>query len=182
MEGERPPKLAYIYGPPAVGKLTVAQELQQLTGWRLFHNHLTVNVLREVFAFRSPAFVEVSTRLRLDVFETAMRNHIDLIFTNNSCWRGFPPEAFLNFVGETRRVVEGAGGNLFLVRLTAPIDTLESRVGDESRRAHGKLVTVGRLRSLLEETGEPVADGTSLTIDTGCTSATDAGAGIASRL
>ncbi len=42
----RPATLVYLYGPPAVGKLTVATELQRLTGFRLFHNHLTVDALR----------------------------------------------------------------------------------------------------------------------------------------
>jgi tRNA uridine 5-carbamoylmethylation protein Kti12 len=31
-------KLIFLYGPPAVGKLTVAQELVTLTGYKLFHN------------------------------------------------------------------------------------------------------------------------------------------------
>jgi tRNA uridine 5-carbamoylmethylation protein Kti12 len=35
-------KLIFISGMPAVGKLTVAQELAKLTGYRPFHNHLTV--------------------------------------------------------------------------------------------------------------------------------------------
>ncbi len=35
-------RLVFIYGPPGVGKLTVARELAALTGFKLFHNHLTV--------------------------------------------------------------------------------------------------------------------------------------------
>ena len=61
------PLLVYLYGPPAAGKLTIAEKLRDLTGFRLFHNHLTVNAVREVFEFRSPPFVEVLHRIRLDV-------------------------------------------------------------------------------------------------------------------
>src|SRR3712207_8263459 len=32
--------LLFLHGPPAVGKLTVARRVAELTGWRLFHNHL----------------------------------------------------------------------------------------------------------------------------------------------
>jgi hypothetical protein len=32
--------LAIIFGPPAVGKMTVGLELERLTGFRLFHNHM----------------------------------------------------------------------------------------------------------------------------------------------
>jgi len=34
-------KLVFIYGPPAVGKLTVANALAKVTGFKVFHNHLT---------------------------------------------------------------------------------------------------------------------------------------------
>ena len=33
-------KHLFLYGAPAVGKLTVAKELADLTGYKLFHNHL----------------------------------------------------------------------------------------------------------------------------------------------
>jgi hypothetical protein len=178
----RQTRLVYIYGPPAVGKLTVAEALARQTGYRLFHNHVTVNAIREVFDFRSPAFVEVSTRLRLDVFATAMRHGVDLIFTNNSAWRGFPPEAFLGFVQHAREVTIGAGGTFVLVRLTASMDALESRVDAQSRHQHGKLVDRERLLSLLAETGELVAEGTALTIDTSDTSPDDAAAAITAVL
>ena len=42
-------KLVFLYGPPAVGKFTVAKELAALTGFKLFHNHLTVDVATSIF-------------------------------------------------------------------------------------------------------------------------------------
>ena len=41
--------LVFIYGPPAVGKLTVAKELSLITGYPLFHNHLTRDLVHELF-------------------------------------------------------------------------------------------------------------------------------------
>ena len=35
-------KFVAIFGPPAVGKMTVGQELAKLTGLKLFHNHMTI--------------------------------------------------------------------------------------------------------------------------------------------
>jgi hypothetical protein len=63
--------LVYLYGPPASGKLTVAERLAEQSGYRLFHNHLTVNAIRPVLDFGSEPFVEVLHRLRLDVFAAA---------------------------------------------------------------------------------------------------------------
>ena len=48
--------LVYLDGPPAAGKLTVATALAERTGYRLFHNHLTVDALAPVFGFGTPAF------------------------------------------------------------------------------------------------------------------------------
>ena len=35
-------KLLFIHGSPAVGKLTVANEIAKLTGFKVFHNHLSL--------------------------------------------------------------------------------------------------------------------------------------------
>lgn len=42
-------QLIFIYGPPAVGKLSVANALAKLTGYRVFHNHLTIDLVRSIF-------------------------------------------------------------------------------------------------------------------------------------
>jgi hypothetical protein len=34
--------LVFLYGPPAAGKFTVGRELAAITGFGLFHNHLTL--------------------------------------------------------------------------------------------------------------------------------------------
>jgi cytidylate kinase len=49
--------LVSIHGPVAAGKLTVARELSHLTGFRLFHNHLTVDAVAAVFDFGSEPFI-----------------------------------------------------------------------------------------------------------------------------
>ena len=50
-------KLLFLHGAPAVGKLTVARDLAALTGLRLFHNHLTVDLVSSLFAFGSEPFI-----------------------------------------------------------------------------------------------------------------------------
>jgi len=142
--------LAYLYGPPAAGKLTIAEQLAELTGSRLFHNHLTVNAIAPVFEFASPAFTEVLHRLRLDVFATAARAGVSLIFTNNSAWSGQNARTrFVTFADSAASIVADNGGATRFVQITAPPAVLENRLADDSRRAHGKLVDVRRLRELL---------------------------------
>jgi predicted kinase len=159
--------LVYLYGPPASGKLTVAGRLAELSGYRLFHNHLTVNALRPVFDFGTEPFNQVVHRLRLDVFETAAQAGIDMIFTNNSAWPGPDGRArFAAFADAARRVTEAGGGQTLFVRLTAPLAVLEERVASESRQAHGKLVDVARLRDLLAELDQASLNPGDLIIDT----------------
>lgn len=177
------PTVVYLYGPPAVGKLTVATALHLQTGHRLFHNHLTVDPIKAVFDFASPPFTEVVHRLRLDVFETAARHGIDLIFTNNSVW-GVPNgrALFVGFAEDARRRVEAAGGRVEFVQLVAPREVLEARVGAQSRRDRKKLVDIGRLRRLLQSLETDPLHPDDLVVDTSALEPDDAAALIAAHL
>jgi hypothetical protein len=179
----RPTTLIYLYGPPAVGKLTVAMELQRRTKFRLFHNHLTVNALREVFDLGTDAFTAVLHRTRLDVFETAVRNGIDLIFTNNSIWAVPDGRArFADFANQARRRTESAAGRAMFVQLLAPIEALEARVGSTSRRQHGKLLDPVRLQEMLELYDPAPLHSDDLVIDTSTLSPAEAAEMVATAL
>jgi len=179
----RPPTLVYIYGPPAVGKLTVATELEEQTGFRLFHNHLSIDAVKAVFEFKSPPFKEVIHRLRLDVFETAARHKIDLIFTNNSVW-DVPDGRYLfaEFAEEARLRVRAAGGEVLFVQLVAPLEVLEQRVVATSRHELGKIVRPARVRELVAQlVPEPLHSG-DVVIDTSVLRPADAASAIAVRI
>lgn len=179
----RPPTLVYIYGPPAVGKLTVAMELEEQTGFRLFHNHLTIDAVKAVFEFKSPPFTEVVHRLRLDVFETAARNGIDLIFTNNSVWDVPDGRArFAEFAEEAHSRVQRAGGTVLFVQLVAPLEVLEERIGAASRHERGKIVRPARIRELFAQLVPEPIHGEDLVVDTSVLSPIDAATAIAGRL
>ena len=175
--------LVYLYGPPAVGKLTVATELQDQTGMRLFHNHLTVDAVRSVFDFASAPFTDVIHRFRLDVFETAARHGVDMIFTNNSVW-GVPNgrSLFAKFADDARRRVEESGGRTCFVQLTAPAEVLFGRVEAESRRDRGKLVNQTRLAELLDLLDPSPLHADDLVLDTSKMSPGEAASAIARHL
>jgi MoxR-like ATPase len=52
-------KLIFLHGLPGVGKLTVGRELAKLTEFRVFHNHLAVDLVESIFEFGSQPFVEL---------------------------------------------------------------------------------------------------------------------------
>jgi hypothetical protein len=140
-------KLIFIYGLPATGKLTVAQELVAITGYKLFHNHLVVDLLLTVFEFGSPEFVALREEMWLSVFEQACRSRLPgLIFT-------FAPEATVRpaFIGKTVTTVGGAGGEVDFIELTCPIPELKRRMGSLSRLQYKKLTSVPLFEQLHEE-------------------------------
>jgi hypothetical protein len=75
-------KLILLYGPPAVGKLTIAKEIARLTGLKLFHAHLTVALVAAIFPRGTPAYRKLVWDLQYAVFAEAAQAHLDgLIFT-----------------------------------------------------------------------------------------------------
>jgi hypothetical protein len=137
-------KLLFLHGPPAVGKLTIAREVAALTGWRLFHNHLTVDLVLTVYDFGTPGFVALREQIWLAVIRRALADRLPgLIFT-------FNPENSVpqRFIDELFVEVAHAGGELLAVELTAPEAEIESRLGSASRRQHGKLVDLALYRQL----------------------------------
>src|SRR6185295_16731105 len=136
-------KLIFIHGAPAVGKLTVARELAALTSFRLFHNHLTVDLVTSLFPFGSEAFIHLREQIWLAAFAEAARNNVSLIFT-------FNPERTVRerFVQDTIDTVKAAGGTVVFVELTCAETELESRMEDPSRKEFGKLASVEQYRGL----------------------------------
>jgi hypothetical protein len=74
--------LVIIFGPPAVGKMAVGMELERLTGFRLFHNHMSVDPVMRLFPFGTPAYTRLVTGFRRRVFEEfSASTERGLIFT-----------------------------------------------------------------------------------------------------
>lgn len=124
-------RLIFIYGPPAVGKYTVGRALAELTGYKFFHNHLTVDVARPIFGDvkdEAEHRIELLSRLRLVVFETVARLGINTIFT---C--GYIPNVGPTFVPDVIKTITAGGGTIHFVRLTAPDKVLFKRVDGHSR-------------------------------------------------
>jgi len=72
-------KLVFIIGNAAVGKMTVGQELMKITGLRLFHNHMMIEPVIEIFGKFNG---HITTRLREVIFEEfAASDCYGMIFT-----------------------------------------------------------------------------------------------------
>jgi hypothetical protein len=116
--------LVWLFGPPAVGKMTVGLELSRLTGIPLFHNHLSIEAVLPVFPYGTPPFNRIVGRFRDHVFEEAARSDLPgLIFT--MMW-AFDVPGDLKFVEKQKAIFEGEGGRAVFVELQA---SLAARIG-----------------------------------------------------
>ncbi|MFA5935751.1 MAG: AAA family ATPase [Patescibacteria group bacterium] len=122
--------LILLYGPPAVGKLTTAKELAKQTGYKLFHNHHTQDMVYPIFGHASPVVDRLIKTIRMSVFEEAMRHDKDLIFT--FCFENPQHVDFINSVIEKAKELNA---NAFFVRLYCSFSEQSKRVEDPSRKA-----------------------------------------------
>jgi hypothetical protein len=75
-------KFIVIFGPPAVGKMTVGYELAKITGFRLFHNHMTIELILNFFDYEQPQFHTLVAEFRKRIFEEVAASDLTgLIFT-----------------------------------------------------------------------------------------------------
>jgi hypothetical protein len=154
--------LVFIYGPPGVGKLTVATELSRLTGYKLFDNHASIDWVRSVFDDDTATFWDVVNAIRLLIIENAARAGIDLIVTE-ALGR---PKDDAGALG-VWEAVQRAGGRVCPVHLTCAIEVLGSRVVAGERLARGKTADVEQLHAELRQADyfTPIPGRASLGID-----------------
>ena len=110
-------KFVLIVGDGAVGKMTVGQELMKITDLRLFHNHMTIEPVLEVFGDFN---TDVILKMRYLVFEEfAKTDNYGMIYT--CMWAYDSPEdwAIMNRTLDTFKAV---GAEIYCVELTAPLD------------------------------------------------------------
>ena len=75
-------KLVIIFGPQAMGKMTVGQELEKITKLKLFHNHMTIELVSPFFSYGTPQGKRLVSLFRQEIFEEVAKSDLPgLIFT-----------------------------------------------------------------------------------------------------
>jgi predicted kinase len=154
--------LVFIYGPPGVGKLTVAKELAALTGYKLFHNHLSIDCVLPLFPYGSEPFGRLVLQIRYTVLEEAARQGVDVIYTQPFA---VGDEAQVERI---ERIVGQHGGQIFFVKLFCDRALLNERIATEERKALRKPASIQGLQSYEEQHPQlfaTIPNRESLTID-----------------
>jgi hypothetical protein len=139
-------KLLFIYGAPAVGKLTVANEIAKHTNFKVFHNHLSIDAIEPIFEFGTKSFWKLVDLIRVETIVEAARAGQNLIYT--FCYAKGSDDAHVVKIIET---VEENGGEVCFVLLICQRGELEKRVLVESRRKFGKANNLAILNEILDK-------------------------------
>lgn len=122
--------LLVIFGPPAVGKMTIGREVAAAGRFRLFHNHMTIEPLLETFGYGSPPFNTLNNEFRRRVLEEAASHGVDLVFT--VMWALDSPED----LEVMESYIDIFGGEVAFVELRADLETRLTRNRTEHRLLH----------------------------------------------
>lgn len=124
-------KFVFILGNAAVGKMTVGQELMKITGLRLFHNHMTIEPILEIFGQYNGKAI---TRMRQVVFEEfAKTDNYGMIFTY---MMAFDQPSEWEYIEWVKSIFEPYGTEFYFVELVASRETRLQRNVTENRLAN----------------------------------------------
>src|ERR1043166_2161337 len=172
-------KLYFLYGLPGVGKLTVAQELSRLTGYRLFHIHLLADMLEAVFGFGTQAFADLRDEMWPMIFRRAAEENLPGLITTFV----FECSVKQDLLDEAVDSVTSRGGRVLFVELTCDRAEHQRRLVSPQRERHRKITSVELLDELLEKDVffTPELRGETLKLDTTNLSAAEAARAIANH-
>lgn len=120
-------KLLILIGNAAVGKMTVGQELVKITDLRLFHNHMMLEPVLEIFGYN----YAVVSKLRAVVFEEFAKSDLyGMIFT--FMW-DFNHQSGWDYINNVCDIFKQQNAEIYFVELVAPQEVRLQRNVMESR-------------------------------------------------
>ena len=120
-----------IFGPPAVGKMTVGYELAKVTGMKVFHNHMTIDLVLEFFPYWHEKFGVLVSEFRQRIFEEVATSDLPgMVFTY--VWALDQPDD-KEQVDSYCEIFKHNGADVYFVELEADLDDRIERNKSEFR-------------------------------------------------
>lgn len=124
-------KLVIIFGPHAVGKMTVGQELAKITDLKLFHNHMTIDIVADLFENMPQERRRLTEMFRNEIFKSfASSNEYGMIFT---CMWALERKDDWDYIDNLENMFKSNGAEVYYVELEADYDTRLQRNKTENR-------------------------------------------------
>ena len=116
--------LIVVAGPQAVGKMTVAEELKEKLGFSLLVNHDSIEVSKKIFDSNEKAWRDLNGLIRENVFQIAVQNNVNLIFTFVVA---FDMQEDIDYLNKLKNLFETSGGKFYFIELEADLETRLAR-------------------------------------------------------
>lgn len=129
-------KLLFLYGPPASGKLTIAEKLSVTTGIPVFHNHLSRDLVKSIYGDNVRQHYGLIDQIRYDILDYCSMHNTDLIFTYVYEGEDEDDADIRKFTG----IINSNHGTIHFIELIADREDLIERASNESRKRYKKLV------------------------------------------
>ncbi|ATP40758.1 shikimate kinase [Solibacillus sp. R5-41] len=127
-------KFVHIFGPQAVGKMTVGQELAKITDLKLFHNHMTIDLVNHFFDYSTKEGKRLVNLFRQEIFEEVSKSNLyGMVFTY--VW-AFNLESDWDYVKRISQLFESRGGTVYYVELEADLEERLERNKTPNRLEH----------------------------------------------
>ena len=127
-------KLVLLFGPQAVGKMTVGQELAEITGLKLFHNHMTIDLVSNFFDYSTEEGKRLVTLYRIEMFKAVAKSDLEgMIFTFTWC---FEDKNGWKYTEKLCDIFREQGAEIYFVELEADLDERIKRNTTVNRIIH----------------------------------------------
>ena len=127
-------KFILICGGAATGKMTIGQSLAKKTGFKLFYNHMSLELVNAFFDFGTPNFKRLDKLIRFGIFKEIANSDIDgLIFT--MVW-AFNDKRDEEYIDEIIQFFEKRNPQVCIVELKTDLEERLRRNKTENRLKH----------------------------------------------
>lgn len=110
-------KLILLFGPQAVGKMTIGHELEKITNLRLFHNHMPIELVSPFFSYSTTIGKKIVETIRNEIFTEVANSDLEgLIFT--FLWY-FDSKKDWDYVEKVVKIFKNKGAEIYYVELEA---------------------------------------------------------------
>ena len=127
-------KCVIIIGPQAVGKMTVGRAIAEKTGYKLLHNHMSIDFILPFFEWGTDSFKKLDTLFRFSVMEEmAASNLPGFIFTFMFCLN---LKDDWDYAEKIENMFQSKGHEVVYLELEADLETRKSRNTTPLRLEH----------------------------------------------
>lgn len=156
-------KIILLFGPQAVGKMTIGEKVGTALNLPLLHNHVTLDVIWPYIGWNKDTFM-LSDQIRMGIFEHIAKDeeHPGIIFT--FVW-GFDLKEEWDYIDQIKNIFNKENHDLYFIELEADLDERIRRNKTEHRLekkpskrnielSHNELITSAEKHRLNSYEGE----------------------------